>query len=440
CKPAFHRDPPWLVRRLSANAVRATDMTSRLVAGTSSGVMFAGCVPPLKELIMSARHWRGWLFAGCAALACAGVSGAVLAAKVDMTAQVPSAFTGDLQWRLIGPFRGGWGTMAQGIPDQPNVYYFSAAGGGVWKTIDAGRTWQSLGDDLPASAMGAIAIAPSDPNVIYLGSGQVAARWDIQSGNGVYKSTDGGKNWQHVGLADSKYIGKILVDPTHPDTVLVGALGHYFGPNPQRGVFRSTDGGKTWQQTLTINDDTGVVDLARDPQDANVIYAAAWQVRNYPWLSYFQPNAGPGSGLYRSSDGGVTWKRIRGHGWPTGTLGRIGIATGRGGRVYAVINAAPNSGNVPHAASKDQGGLDRSDDGGATWQLVSKKGWLENDYFSRLTVDPIDPDRLYSAGQSIRVSSDGGKSWHVFKGAPGGDDYHFVWIDPRNTQRMITAS
>jgi photosystem II stability/assembly factor-like uncharacterized protein len=353
---------------------------------------------------------------------------------------VPAGVTGALEWRQLGPFRGGWATMAAGVSSRPDTFYIGTAGGGVWKTDDAGRTWHALFDKQPASSIGALALAPSDPNVIYVGSGQVAARYDVGAGNGVYRSTDGGRTWQHMGLDETRHIGRILVDPQHPDTLLVGALGHYFGPNRERGVFRSTDGGKHWQQTLTINDDTGIVDLAADPANPAIVYAAAWQVRNYPWLSYFQPNAGPGSGLYRSSDGGVTWKRIRGHGWPTGTLGRIGIATGRGGRVYAVINAAPNSGNVPHAASKDQGGLYRSDDGGATWQLVSQQGWLENDYFSRLTVDPNDPDRLYSAGQSIRVSSDGGKSWHVFKGAPGGDDYHFVWIDPRNTQRMITAS
>src|SRR5690348_10964521 len=198
---------------------------------------------------MPARRFRLVSLALCI---CAFVAPTLFAA------QNATPFEGDMQWRQIGPFRGGWGTMAQGIPDQPNVYYFSSAGGGVWKTIDAGRTWQSLGDDLPASAMGAIAVASSNPDVIYLGSGQVAARWDVQSGNGVYKSTDGGKSWHHAGLADSKYIGKILVDPNDPDTVLVGALGHYFGPNHQRGVFRSSDGGKTWRQTLSINDDTGV--------------------------------------------------------------------------------------------------------------------------------------------------------------------------------------
>ncbi|MER3546381.1 MAG: hypothetical protein C4338_01790 [Rhodanobacteraceae bacterium] len=364
-----------------------------------------------------------------------------LAAPALFAANDNSPFNGDLQWRLLGPFRGGWGTMAQGIPNQPNVYYFGAAGGGVWKTIDAGRTWQSLGDDLPASAMGAIAIAPSNPNVIYLGSGQVAARWDIQSGNGMYKSTDAGKTWQHIGLADSKYIGKILVDPNDANTVLVGALGHYFGPNHERGVFRSTDGGKTWRQTLYINDNTGVVDMARDPQDPNVIYAAAWQVRNYPWLSYFQPNAGPGSGLYKSADDGKTWQRISGNGWPAAELARIGVAAASGNRVYAVVDASTTgSGNVPRAENENQGGLYRSDDGGAHWQRVSSEDWLENDYFSRITVDPRDPDIVYSAGQSIRESRDGGKTWEIIKGAPGGDDYHYVWINPKYPDHMITAS
>ncbi len=350
-----------------------------------------------------------------------------------------SPFAGDLHWRLLGPFRGGWSTMAAGVPDQPNVFYFVGAGSGVWKTDNAGRTWTSLGDRLGASAMGAIAIAPSDPKVIYIGSGQVAARWDIQSGDGVYKSTDGGEHWQHVGLNDTKYIGRILVDPNDPDTVLVGALGHYFGPNHERGVFRSSDGGKTWKQTLFINDDTGVVDLARDPSHPDVIYAAAWQVRNYPWLSYFKPNNGPGSGIYKSVDDGRTWKRLDGEGWPGGDLGRIGLAVAGNGRVYAVVDASAASGNVSHAASKNEGGLYRSDDGGATWTLASGDSWLENDYFGRITVDPHHPDIVYATGQSIRRSTDGGKTWHAFKGAPGGDDYHFVWINPLHPRHMIAA-
>jgi photosystem II stability/assembly factor-like uncharacterized protein len=345
-----------------------------------------------------------------------------------------------LKWRLIGPFRAGWSTMAEGVPDRPGEFYFSAAGGGVWKTEDAGATWQSLGDTLGAAAVEAIALAPSDPNVIWAGTGLVEARYDVASGNGVYKSTDGGRTWSTAGLSATRNIGKILVDPRRSDTVLVGALGHYFGPNPERGVFRSEDGGKSWQQTLAIDADTGVVDLARDPQNPDAVYAAAWQVRNYPWLSYFQPNGGPGSAVYKSTDGGRTWKRLSGGGWPEGQLGRIGLAAGSAGRVYAVINAAPHSGNVPHAKSKDEGGLYRSDDGGATWKRASGESWLENDYFSRITVDPANRDRVYSAGQSIRRSDDGGEHWTIFKGAPGGDDYHYLWINPKHADHMVTAS
>ena len=361
----------------------------------------------------------------------ASTTAGTAAATAPASAAPDHSVTGALEWRLLGPFRGGWATMAAGVPTQPDTFYFGAAGGGVWKSVDAGRTWQSLFDKEPAAAVGALAIAPSNPQVIYVGTGQVAARYDIGGGNGVYRSVDGGHSWQHMGLADSRHIGKILVDPQHPDTLLVGALGHYFGPNHERGVFRSTDGGRHWQQTLYINNDTGVVDMAADPANPQVVYAAAWQVRNYPWLSYFQPNAGPGSGLYRSADGGLTWKRLVGHGWPSGNLARIGVATASGGRVYAVVG---------DASAPAQSGLYRSDDGGANWQQVSHAGWLANDYFSRITVDPSDRDRIYSAGQSIRRSDDGGKSWHIFKGAPGGDDYHYLWIDPSNPQRMITAS
>ena len=348
--------------------------------------------------------------------------------------------TGALQWRQIGPFRGGWSTIALGIADQPNTFYFGAAGGGVWMSEDAGATWHSLGDNLPAASVGAMAIAPSNAKTIYVGTGQVEPRYDVAAGNGVYKSTDGGKSWNSAGLAATRHIGAILVDPRSADTVLVGALGHYFGPNRERGVYKSTDGGKTWKQTLFVDANTGVVDLAADPANPDVIYAAAWQARNWPWLSYFQPNAGPGSGVYKSGDGGNTWKRVSGNGWPTANLGRIGLAAANGNRVYAVVKVSPGSGNVHHAAHEDEGGLYRSDDGGATWTLVSKESWLQNDYFSRITVDPGNRERLYSAGQSIRRSDDGGKTWTIAKGAPGGDDYHFVWINPKHPDHMITAS
>jgi photosystem II stability/assembly factor-like uncharacterized protein len=352
--------------------------------------------------------------------------------RAQAAAPPPSgSANGALEWRLVGPFRGGWATSAAGVPTRPDTFYIGTAGGGVWKTLDAGRTWKPLFNDQPAASIGAVAVSASNPDVVYAGTGQVAARYDVAAGNGVYRSGDGGRTWKHVGLEDTRHIGAILVDPTHPDTVLVGALGHYFAPNHQRGVFRSSDGGKTWTQTLFINANTGIVGLASDPENHATVYAAAWQVRNYPWLSYFQPNAGPGSGLYKSTDGGVTWTRITGHGWPAGALSRIGIATAQGHRVYAVLG---------DSTSPKKSGLYRSGDGGKTWQHVSDAKWLPNDYFSRITADPLHPDTVYSAGRSIRRSEDGGRHWTIIKGAPGGDDYHDLWIDPSNTQHMITAS
>ena len=359
---------------------------------------------------------------------------------VPALAQAPVDAADGLNWRLVGPMRAGWSTVAKGIADQPDTYYFGAHGGGVWKTTDSGETWKPVFDSVPAASIGALAIAPSDANTIYAGTGEVAARYDIASGNGVYKSSDAGKTWQHLGLEATRHIGAIDVDPRDAGHVLVAALGHYFGANRERGVFRSDDGGKTWQQSLFINADTGTVDLARDPANPDIVFTAAWQVRNYPWLSYFQPNAGPGSGLYRSADAGRTWTRITGKGWPTATLGRIGLATAAGGRVYAVINATPHSGNIAHAASEDQGGLYRSDDSGASWQRVSSEHWLENDYFARITADPAIHDRIYATGQSVRRSDDGGAHWTEVKGSPGGDDYHFVWVNPKHTDHMIVAS
>ncbi|MEO8460520.1 MAG: hypothetical protein ABI451_08325, partial [Dokdonella sp.] len=238
--------------------------------------------------------------------------------------------------------------------------------------------------------------------------------------------------WQSVGLRETRHIGAVLIDPRDASTVLVGAVGHYFGPNRERGVFRSSDGGKTWKQTLSIDADTGVVDLAADPANPETVYAAAWQIRNYPWLSYFQPNDGPGSGIYKSTDGGQNWKRLAGGGWPTAILGRIGLATASGGRVYAIVNA--------EGKSSDVGGLYGSDDGGANWMHVSSEGWQKNDYFARITSDPANRDRLYAVGQSIRRSDDGGKTWTITKGSPGGDDYHDLWINPKHADHMITGS
>jgi len=209
------------------------------------------------------------------------------------------------QWRLLGPFRAGWGTMAAGIADQPDTFYFGAAGGGVWKTVNAGATWQPVSDGLASAPVGAIAIAPSNPRVLYAGMGHPEPRYDIAAGDGVYRSEDGGAHWQRAGLEATRHIGAILVSPSDANTLLVGALGHIFGTNAERGVFRSTDGGRHWTHVLAIDAHTGVVDLAADPAQANIVFAAAWQARNWPWLSYFTPIEGEGSAIWRSDDGGV---------------------------------------------------------------------------------------------------------------------------------------
>ncbi|TLY60484.1 MAG: hypothetical protein E6K52_10280, partial [Gammaproteobacteria bacterium] len=350
---------------------------------------------------------------------------------VQAQSMLPESSYAQLHWRLVGPFRGGWATMAAGVPGRPDTFYFGAAGGGVWKTVNAGRTWTSVGDELPPS-IGALAVARTDPDTIYVGTGQPEPRYDISSGRGVYKSTDGGKSWTAVGLEATRYIGAIWIDPRDANVVAVAALGHFFGPNPERGVYRSTDGGRTWTHALAIDDSTGVVDLAADPSNPNLLYAAAWQGRGWPWLSYFQPNVGPGSGIYKSTDGGASWTRLSGQGWPSGPLGRIGLAvahTAQGMRVYATVD------------SKKEGGVWRSDDGGDRWTRVNERASVfGNSYFSRLTVDPRNADTVYATGQSIRRSTDAGKTWTEIKGAPGGDDYHYLWINSEHPERWITAS
>ena len=359
----------------------------------------------------------------------AGWSAAAAAQPVD------PALYGDLRWRLVGPFRGGWATCAAGVPDEPAVYYFGAAAGGVWKTEDAGSTWSPIFDHAGSASVGALAVAPSDPRVLYVGTGQIQARYDAASGDGVYRSADGGRTWAHVGLEATRAIGRIVVDPRDPNVAVVAALGHLYGPNRERGLYRTEDGGRTWNQVLFVDDRTGGADLAADPENPSVLYASLWQARNYPWLSYFMPMVGPGSALWKSKDGGRTWARLSGGGWPASALGRIGLAAATGGRVYALVDAEGEERRGP----SDEG-LWRSDDGGATWARVNATPGLASSYMNRLTVDPKNRDVVYVTGQSIRRSADGGKTLTFFKGAPGGDDYHFLWINPKNPQHMVTAA
>jgi photosystem II stability/assembly factor-like uncharacterized protein len=342
----------------------------------------------------------------------------------------PSLFP-EMHWRMIGPFRGGRVLPAQGVPGKPNEYLFGAVGGGVWKTENAGRTWHPIFDAEPTASIGAIAIAPSDPQTIYVGTGEADMRSDISFGDGIYKSTDGGATWRNIGLRDSRQIGSILVDPRDPNIVLVAALGHAFGPNPERGVYRSTDGGATWKKVLGKNDDTGAIDLCSDPANPQIIYASLWQVRRPPWNVY-APTSGPGSGLYKSSDGGVTWNQITGHGFPSEGLGRIGIAIAPGNdgnRIYAVVDA-------------HEGGIYRSDDAAQNWRRVSSDArvWQRGWYFGGITTDPRDPNVVYVADTALYRSSDGGENFESCKGAPGGDDYHTLWIAPDDPARMILGS
>ncbi|MFL6275422.1 MAG: WD40/YVTN/BNR-like repeat-containing protein [Blastocatellia bacterium] len=352
-----------------------------------------------------------------------GACGAALAQPYD-----PGSYAG-LRWRMIGPFRAGRVNGVSGVPGQPTTFYFGSVGGGVWKTTNAGRTWKPVFDTQPIASIGAIGVAPSSPNTVYVGTGEADMRSQISYGNGMYKTTDAGKTWKHLGLDATRQIGRVLVDPKNPNIVFVAALGHVYGANPERGVYRSRDGGATWEKVLFKNENVGAIDLAFDPQDSRVVYATLWNTRRPPW-SIYPPSYGPGSGVFKSTDGGTTWQPLV-NGLPTERVGRIGLAatpTNRN-RIYAIVDAKA-------------GGLYRSDDGGANWTLISEdkriygRGW----YFCKIVADPKNPDIVYVSNTSVYRSTDAGKSWTAIKGAPGGDDYHQLWIYPDDPSRMILAS
>jgi len=333
-----------------------------------------------------------------------------------------------MKWRNIGPFRGGRSVAVAGHPDQPYTFYFGATGGGVWKTEDGGITWYNISDSsFQWSSVGAIAVAPSDPNVIYVGMGESCLRGNISPGDGVYKSTDGGKTWQHVGLEKTHFIGKICVHPQNPDVVYVAAMGHVFGSNPERGVYRSTDGGKTWEKILYRNDRTGAIDLVIDPTNPRILYAALWEAYRNPWsLS----SGGPGSGLFKSTDGGDTWEELTGHpGMPARPIGKIGVTVSpaRPDRVWAIIEAK-------------EGGVFRSDDGGKTWKRVNSDAALRQRgfYYTHIYADPKDPETVYVLNVRFHKSVDGGKTFSTLP-VPHGDN-HDLWIDPNNPLRMIEAN
>ncbi len=334
-----------------------------------------------------------------------------------------------LRWRLVGPFRGGRTITATGVPGQPNRFYFGAVGGGVWRSDNAGRTWDPIFDAQSIASIGAIAVAPSDPKVLYVGTGEADMRSDISHGDGMYKSVDAGNTWTRIGLTDTRQIGRILVDPQDANVVFVAALGHAYGPNKERGVFRSKDGGKSWTAVLFKDENTGAIDLAFDPENSKTILAAIWQTRRPPWNVY-PPSNGPGSGLYRSEDGGDTWVQVT-NGFPVEEVGRIRIAFAPSAprRAYAIVDAK-------------EGGLYVSEDAGVGWKRANsdRRIWERGWYFGGVTVDPKNADTVYACNTALYRSTDGGKTFLPFKGAPGGDDYHRLWIDPDDSRRMIVAA
>ena len=373
---------------------------------------------------MSVRPVRRVALLLCMA-ALAAVSALQAAEEPEKPSKGPAELKG-LKYRLVGPPAGGRVSRAAGIAGNPLIYYAATASGGVWKSEDGGIQWKSIFDEQPISSIGSIAIAPSSPGVVYVGSGEANIRGNVGAGNGIYKSTDGGRTWTHVWKQEGQ-IGTMVVHPANPDIAFAAVLGHAFGPNPERGVYRTKDGGKTWLQVLKKDADTGASDVALDPSSPNVVFAGLWQTRRYPWGL---TSGGPGSGLYVSRDGGDSWAQITGHGLPDGPWGKVGVsvAPSDGRRVYALIEA-------------EKGGLFRSDDGGESWSLASdhralrQRAW----YYTTLTIDPSNPDIVWFPQVPLLKTVDGGKTIKKVKGAHHGD-HHDIWIDPRNPSRVIGAN
>ncbi|HJP86606.1 MAG TPA: hypothetical protein VJ852_11480 [Gemmatimonadaceae bacterium] len=371
----------------------------------------------------------------------------------------PDLFSG-LHWRTIGPFRGGRVAAATGVTGRPNEFYFGAVNGGVWKTIDGGRVWFPIFDGQPTASIGAIAVAQSAPDTVFVGSGESTLRDSVGYGNGVYKSTDGGKTWTHLGLDETHHIGKVAIDPRDANTVFVAAIGKLYAANSERGLYRSRDGGRTWQKVLG-DDNVGAVDVVIDPTNSQIVYAGLWNTRRPPWFTY-APTNGPGGGIFKSTDGGTTWTKLT-NGLPKEAIGRTGIAVSptNPNRIYAIVDcllpdAPPQiepplgtpvptpspAGARPSSPPPGQGGFFRSDDAGATWTRLSNdpalwgRGW----YFEKIAVDPTDPDTVYVPNVAVNRTMDGGKTWVVLRGSPGGDDYHQMWVSASDPNTAIVAS
>lgn len=349
------------------------------------------------------------------------------AASAASVAIKPSHFQG-LRYRLVGPFRASRTVGGVGIPDQPGVFYIGVNNGGVWKTDDYGRTWDPIFDDAPTGSIGDLAVAPSDPDVIYVGTGEGLHRPDLGVGDGIFKSVDGGETWRHVGLGDVQQVARLIVHPGDPDIVFVAGLGHPYGPNEERGVFRSIDGGGTWERVLYLNHNVGAIQVEFDPTNPEILFADLWDHREGPWEN--ARFSGRDSGLYKSTDGGTTWRRLS-TGLPTAEqgLGRIGvgIAPSDPDRMYATVDAS------------DEGGIYRSDDAGESWRLVhtDRRLWGRGGDFGEIRVHPENPNTLFVGNIASYRSDDAGETWTSIKGAPGGDDYHRIWINPLHPDIML---
>lgn len=345
--------------------------------------------------------------------------------------QLDPSYYQDLEYRMIGPFRGGRTVGAVGVPSQPNVFFIGVNNGGVWKTDDYGRTWNPIFDDVPTGSVGDLAVSPSDPNIIYVGTGEGLHRPDLAVGDGIFKSTNGGKSWEHIGLEDIQQVSRVIVHPTNPDVVYVAGLGHPYGANAMRGIFKSTDGGKTWKKTLYINPNTGAIQVELDPNNPNILFAAMWEHQEGPWEN--AKFSGPNSGLYKSTDGGETWRQIT-NGLPGAEegLGRVGVALSASNskRMYATVDA------------REKGGVYTSADAGESWNLVTTENrlWGRGSDFAEIKVHPKDENVVFVGNIASYKSEDGGKNWTSIKGAPGGDDYHRIWINPLHPEIMLFAA
>ena len=375
-----------------------------------------------------------------------------IAQRSTPSGQFPPSLLAGLQWRDAGPMRAGRTFGVAGHADQPDTFYMGSVGGGVWKTENSGRTWYPISDEgIPIGSIGAIAVAPSNANVVYVGTGESDIRSQHSYGIGMFKSTDAGKTWTHIGLDATRQIGRVVVDPADANRVYVAALGHVYDPNPERGVYRSLDGGATWKKILFNTADpnnVGAIDIALNPKNPKELYAALWGTRRPPW-SVYAPSNLPGGGLFKSTDGGDTWKKLSG-GLPTDDfVGRIGVAVSPSNpnRVWAVVDdlGSPVAGagrGRGGAVPSTGGGVYLSDDAGATWKLVNTENrlWGRGWYFGQISVDPTNPDRAYCINTATYMTLDAGKTWVPVKGAPGGDDYHQLWINPKDGNRMVLSS